>query len=192
MPDTDTLELDAKDKKALLDLAHQAIRHGLSCGDRLPLAMEDYSAGLRSNGASFVTLKTDDALRGCIGSLESERPLAADVANNAYAAAFRDPRFQPLTSHEYSRLAVSISVLSPARPMACETEEELIAALRPGVDGLILTEGHTQRATFLPAVWQSISQPREFVIQLKLKAGLGPRYWSNTLRFMRYTTMTIA
>ena len=192
MDDHDRLELDGADKQTLLTLAHAAIRHGLSHGEHMPLAMEAYTAGLRAHGASFVTLKTGDDLRGCVGSLEGQRPLAADVSNNAYAAAFRDPRFRPLTTHEYSRITVSISVLSEAQSIDCETEEDLIAALRPGIDGLILAEGHTHRATFLPAVWQSISQPREFITQLKLKAGLAPRYWSRTLRFKRYTTTTIA
>lgn len=188
----DTLELDTADKQALLDLAHEAIRHGLSHGERMPVAVGTYSTDLQSPGASFVTLKAGGDLRGCVGSLEGQRPLAADVAGNAFAAAFRDPRFMPLASHEYARLTVSISVLSQARPVACETEEDLIAALRPGIDGLILTEGHTHRATFLPAVWESIEQPREFITQLKLKAGLAPRYWSRTLSFKRYTTTTIA
>lgn len=188
----DILELDGADRQALLGLAHEAIRHGLSHGDYMPVATEGYSAGLQSPGASFVTLKAGHDLRGCVGSLEGQRPLATDVANNAYAAAFRDPRFAPLTSREYQRIAVSVSVLSQALPLACATEEDLIAALRPGIDGLILTEGHTHRATFLPAVWQSIDQPRDFVTQLKLKAGLAPHYWSRTLSFKRYTTVTIA
>lgn len=191
MTSHDIHELDRADKHALLALAHEAIRHGLSHGDHMPVATEAYSAGLQSPGASFVTLKAGDELRGCVGSLEGQRPLASDVAGNAYAAAFRDPRFTPLTSHEYPRIAVSISLLSRAQPLACETEEDLIAVLRPGVDGLILTEGYTHRATFLPAVWQSIDQPREFITQLKLKAGLAPRYWSRTLSFKRYTTVTI-
>lgn len=192
MTDHDPVTLDTPDRRALLTLAHEAIRHGLCHGSHMPVAMDAYSAGLRSPGASFVTLKAGEDLRGCVGSLEDKRPLAADVASNAFAAAFRDPRFTPLSSHEYPHVTVSISLLSRARPMACETEEELIAALRPGVDGLILTEGHTHRATFLPAVWESIQQPREFITQLKLKAGLAPRYWSQTLSFKRYTTTTIA
>jgi AmmeMemoRadiSam system protein A len=178
--------LDAADRRA-----HEAIRHGLVHGHHLPVALESYSAGLRSPGSSFVTLKSGGELRGCVGSLEAGQPLAADVAKNAHAAAFNDPRFRPLTGAEYSRLSVSIALLSPAVVLECVSEAELVAALRPGIDGLILTEGHTHRATFLPAVWQSLSEPEEFVRQLKIKAGLAPHYWSATLCFMRYTTETI-
>jgi len=192
MTTTDSLALNGEDKQALLALAHDAIQHGLAHGEHMPVAMETYSVGLQSPGSCFVTLKTGAVLRGCVGSLEAQRPLAADVANNAYAAAFHDPRFAPLTRHEYPRLSVSIALLSSAQVVECETEEELIASLRPGIDGLILMEGHTHRATFLPAVWESIDQPQEFITQLKIKAGLAPRYWSRTLSFKRYTTMTIA
>ena len=108
----------------------------------------------RAPGASFVTLHRRGELRGCIGSLEPHRPLAEDVAGNARAAAYLDPRFAAVAREELPELELEISVLSPLAPLPAASESELVASLRPGVDGLVLVEG-ARRATFLPAVWRS-------------------------------------
>jgi len=126
---------------------------------------------LRQAGASFVTLTKDGALRGCIGSLHAERPLGADVAENAIAAAFRDPRFAPLTSAEWPGVRVEVSLLSAAKPLRFADEQDLLAQLRPGEDGVIL-ECDGRRATYLPQVWQSIGDKRQFLRELARKAGL--------------------
>lgn len=180
------------DKALLRDVAHRAIRHGLAHGQPLDIDIPAYPANLHGWGASFVTLKRDGQLRGCLGSLEARRPLVQDVAHNAYAAAFHDPRFAPLGEDEYQGVTVSIALLGAPEEVACGTEAELIGALRPGIDGLILEEGLLYRATFLPAVWEAIRRPEDFVRQLKVKAGLPPHYWSDTLRVKRYTTDLIS
>lgn len=179
--------LDAEQQETLLRVAEDAIRFGLVHGRPQRLDLAGYDAALRRNGASFVTLHSRGGLRGCIGSLQARRPLVEDVSENAFAAAFRDPRFPPLSRAEWNGLELEVSVLGPAEPIPAASEEALLDELRPGVDGLILEE-HGHRATFLPAVWQSLPAPREFVRQLKLKAGLSPDYWSDTLRFSRYRT----
>lgn len=181
----------AADKSLLKDVAHRAIRHGLAHGRPLDVDVPAYPASLHGMGASFVTLKREGELRGCLGSLEARRPLVQDVAHNAYAAAFRDPRFTPLGEDEYNDVTVSIALLSAAEPVACSSETELVGILQPGIDGLILEEGSLHRATFLPAVWDVIRCPEEFVRQLKIKAGLPSHYWSDTLRVRRYTTELI-
>ena len=135
--------------------------------------------------ATFVTLTQNGQLRGCIGSLEAHRALAADVAENAFAAAFRDPRFAPLTKDELARTRVEVSLLEPAEPMQFVDETDAIARLRPGVDGLILTHGN-RRATFLPQVWESLPDPRRFMTQLKLKAGLSADFWDESITLARY------
>jgi hypothetical protein len=134
---------------------------------------------------TFVTLTQGGELRGCIGSLEALRPLAMDVAENAVAAAFRDPRFAPLTRDELARTRIEVSLLEPAEPLSFTSEAEARARLRPGLDGLILTHGK-RRATFLPQVWETLRDPERFLAQLKLKAGLPAHYWDEEITLARY------
>ena len=141
---------------------------------------------LREERASFVTLTIDGALRGCIGMLEACRPLAEDVAANACAAALEDPRFEPLSHEEFHRLEIHISVLSAPEEVEFRSEADLLAQIRPGVDGLILQDGG-RRGTFLPSVWEELPTEELFLMHLKMKAGLPPTYWSDTLRVFRYT-----
>ena len=178
------------DHEALLSVAHNAISHGLSKGAPATVELDSYSKPLRGQAASFVTLKYAGSLRGCIGTLQAVRPLVADVNENAYAAAFRDPRFLPLSHRELSGLHISISILSSPEPISFVSEQDLLGQLRVGIDGLILEEGH-HRGTFLQAVWESLPDPRAFLRQLKIKAGLHPDYWSPTLRIHRYHTELI-
>ena len=140
---------------------------------------------LAEPGASFVTLTQNGRLRGCIGSLEAQRPLATDVAENAFAAAFRDPRFPPLSQEELARTRVEVSLLTPAKPFPVSGEEDALARLQPGIDGLILSFGR-QRATFLPQVWESLPDPRQFMRELKLKAGLAADFWDPAVTLARY------
>lgn len=140
---------------------------------------------LAEPGASFVTLTQNGRLRGCIGSLEAQRPLATDVAENAFAAAFRDPRFPPLSQEELARTRVEVSLLTPAKPFPVSGEEDALARLQPGIDGLILSFGR-RRATFLPQVWESLPDPRQFMRELKLKAGLSADFWDPAVTLARY------
>lgn len=126
---------------------------------------------LAQAGATFVTLMRAGKLRGCIGSLEAVRPLGTDVAENARGAAFRDPRFPALTAAEWPECRVEVSLLSAARPLCFADEDDLLAQLRPGEDGVILEAGG-RRGTFLPQVWESLPEPRAFLRELARKAGL--------------------
>ena len=146
---------------------------------------------LRTPGASFVTLRLEDELRGCIGSLEARRPLGHDVAHNARAAAYRDPRFPPVGRHEWPRLGVEVSLLSPREPLAAASEAEALELLRPGVDGIYLEFG-ANGATFLPQVWDNLPEPADFLGQLKRKAGLPANFWHRDLRLSRYTVEKFA
>ena len=105
--------------------------------------------------ATFVTLKISEKLRGCIGTIEAKYPLARSTAEYAYAAAFRDPRFKPLTEDEYDKITLSISILTPAEPIEFDSDAQLLQQLNPDVDGLIIESGQ-RSATFLPAVWESL------------------------------------
>lgn len=180
-------ELTAAEQACLLSIARASIEHGLARGCCAPSAADAQPAALRTPGASFVTLKLDCDLRGCIGSLEALRPLAEDVHENAYAAAFRDPRFAPLSAAEWPRVQLELSILSAPEAVAAVSEAALLAALRPGHDGLILEYG-ARRGTFLPAVWEMLPEPADFVRRLKLKMGLPADFWAETLRAYRYTS----
>ncbi|HBZ69679.1 MAG TPA: AMMECR1 domain-containing protein [Deltaproteobacteria bacterium] len=175
---------------ALVEVAWSSIRHGLRYGVPLEVRPFHFESPLQELRASFVTLRIGDKLRGCTGTLEAVRPLVVDVAENAFASAFRDPRFAPLAHDELATLDLHISILDSPERLAVDSEEELLRALRPGRDGLILEEG-VRRATFLPAVWDQLPAPRDFVWHLKQKAGLTPDYWSPSLRLFRYAVREI-
>lgn len=186
-----TREFAVTQRHAMLDLGLRAIRAGLRTGQRPEVRVDTFAPCLQTLRASFVTLKRDGRLRGCIGSLEAHRPLAADIAWNAWSAAFADPRFPKLEAAELPGLQLGISVLSPPHPLHAGSEAELKAQLRPGIDGLILAEGQ-RRATFLPQVWEDLEDADSFLAHLKRKAGLPPDHWSDTIRFSRYTAESFA
>lgn len=179
--------IEKDQEKKLLELAAASIHYGLQHGRPLKPVLDEYDPALREPGACFVTLTREGELRGCIGSLSARRPLVEDVAENAYAAAFSDPRFYPLQAIELHELEIYISHLSEAEPIHFNSERELIEQLRPGIDGLILEEGY-RRGTFLPSVWEQLPEPVDFLHHLKLKAGLPVNYWSETIHFSRYTS----
>lgn len=178
------------EKDALLGVAREAVIAGLS-GVHLQPELDAFPEQLTAPGASFVTLNKSGQLRGCIGSLEAHQPLVIDVAHNAFAAAFRDPRFQSLQESELELLEFHLSILSAPEPMPVESEADLLSRVRPHIDGLILEEGY-RRGTFLPAVWESLPDPEDFVMHLKRKAGLPADYWSDTIRISRYTAEHIS
>ncbi|KPK71937.1 MAG: hypothetical protein AMJ84_05270 [Acidithiobacillales bacterium SM23_46] len=188
MPSTDSV-LTAAHRQELLGLAARSIQAGLT-GDRLKVRAGDFPQPLRMTRATFVTLTIDAQLRGCIGTLEARRALVEDVASNAYSAAFEDPRFAPLERGEFERLDIHLSLLSAPEPIQFGSEKDLLAQIRPSLDGLVLEEG-ARRGTFLPSVWEQLPDPVEFLRHLKRKAGLPADYWSATLRVSRYTSESI-
>lgn len=187
MPSADVTALDARERRLLLDLAWDSILHGLSQGAPSRPDPDHFTGRLKQPGAAFVTLHRLGALRGCVGHLEATQPLVIDVADNAFAAAFRDPRFEPLHDWELAGLELDISVLTPPEPMRFLDEADLLKQLSPGKDGVILEDGG-RRGTFLPAVWDSLPEPALFLAELKRKAGLSRTHWSPTLRVSRYRT----
>lgn len=168
--------------RSLLVMARNAIADALGVAHPAgPAARPE----LARPGAVFVTLTEHGELRGCIGSLEAWRPLHDDVVANARAAAFNDPRFAPLRAEDLSYVRVEVSLLSPAQAMSFTSEEDAIGQLRPHIDGVILECGR-HRGTFLPQVWKSLPEPRQFMAQLKRKAGLPPDFWSTDVKLSRY------
>ena len=166
----------------LLPLARGAIATQL--GLSAPQAQD--APWLHNTGAAFVTLTMDAKLRGCIGTLEPHRALVDDVKANALAAAFRDPRFKPLSADEFKNTKVEVSVLSPVEIMHWQSEADALAQLRPGVDGVIFEYGH-HRSTFLPQVWEEFADAQTFMGNLKYKGGLPPDFWDPAVKLSRYT-----
>ena len=178
--------LGTEDRQTLLELAYRSIRHGLERGKAIEVNPAQYPAQLQTKKATFVTLHRNEALRGCIGILNPVRPLVEDVAYNAWAAAFTDSRFPPLSADELDDLDIHISVLGTPEEIDFYSEDDLVQQIRPGIDGLILEEGYN-RGTFLPSVWESLHDSKEFLNHLKLKAGLPANYWSDGIKVKRYT-----
>jgi len=161
-------------------------RTAIARAERPPSPGAWNSGWLLEQGASFVTLRLDGDLRGCIGSVDPHRALGDDVAHNAYGAAYRDSRFPPVADDERPRLQVEVSVLTPRRAFPAPSEEAALGELRPGIDGIYL-EFDGMRATFLPQVWESIADPLDFLCELRRKAGLPRRLWHERLKLSRYT-----
>jgi len=178
------------EQRRMLEVARASIAHGLETGvaPRVPLASE--AEALQAPRATFVTLKESGELRGCIGSLEARQALIQDVADNAWNAASRDPRFPPLTADELPGLAIEVSVLTPLEKMEFDDEAGLVAQIRPGRDGLLIHWGR-HRGTFLPAVWEQLPDVGEFWAHLKRKAGLPPDLWDDALQCWRYQAIKI-
>ena len=179
------VHLSAADGEYLVRLAAATVHAHL--GGTAVNGQAPRSHVLRRVGCSFVTLERHHALRGCIGTLEPSRPLYRDVARNA-ARAMTDPRLSPLTVDEWPELSVSVSVLGLPEPMRARGLAELHRQLRPRVDGLILTAGSRQ-ATFLPAVWDRLPAPDEFVAALLAKGGWTADRLPPGIRAHRYTVM---
>jgi AmmeMemoRadiSam system protein A len=137
-------------------------------------------------GACFITLMRHGGLRGCVGSVRAYRPLYEDVRANARASAFHDTRFPPVLCAECPELSVEVSLLSAPEPVVFSGEMEALRSLRPEIDGVIFESGE-HRSTFLPQVWRQLPDPRDFLGQLKLKAGLSRSFWGPDVKLWRYT-----
>ena len=170
----------------LLRLAASTVELGTRGGVADEIALTELPERLEERQAAFVTLHVDGALRGCVGGIEGVSPLARAVARAAHNAAFADPRFPPLTAAELPAISLSVSVLSPLERLLVADETELLTALTPRHDGLVLTDRNGARGVFLPQVWDQLPDPAEFVGRLKHKAGLAADRWSATLAVYRF------
>jgi AmmeMemoRadiSam system protein A len=181
------IELSNNDQQELLSLARESIRIRLLFQRDLHIDETAFSPALQQYAASFVTLRNEDKLRGCIGATRATEPLVADVVHHATASAFDDPRFPPLTLEEEAEISIDISVLSTPIPLTFSSEQSLLQQLSPGRDGVIIEVG-AHRSTFLPCVWDSLPNKADFLTQLKLKADLTTDFWSDDLKAWRYET----
>ena len=181
------IQLTQKDQKMLKKVAHDAVVHAIYYSEELPISLSKFPATLHSYQNTFVTLKYNGKVIGCMGSLEANQPLVNDVVHHAFSASYYDPRFPDPKTIDPEKIEIHISLLSPIEEIKFSSEQELLSAIRPGQDGLLMCEGQ-QSGTFLPAVWDSIPDPESFLKELKRKAGLPGDYWSDTIKVYRYTT----
>jgi AmmeMemoRadiSam system protein A len=169
-------QLTDKEKQVLLRLARQALEQGVQ-GEKIePLDLDTVTPRLRENGASFVTLTKNGNLRGCIGTLNSYQPLAEDVREHAVAAALEDYRFPNVQPDELPGIVIEISCLTEPFPLEYGEPQDLPSRLRPGIDGVVLRDG-SRRATFLPQVWEKLSDPEDFLSNLCYKMGVETDLW---------------
>ncbi len=171
-----TDQLTDGEKQTLLHIARESLEHAVRRHKLPPLDNHGFTAHLRENGASFVTLTINDDLRGCIGALEAYQPLVEDVREHAIAAALEDPRFHPVGESELNRIKLEVSCLTVPIPLEYSLGEELLVRLRPHVDGVILKDDD-RRATFLPQVWEQIPNAADFLDHLCAKMGAKRNLW---------------
>jgi AmmeMemoRadiSam system protein A len=185
MPPSSCIDLAPAEQQLLLAIARSTIHAGLQGAVNTARDTPGLPPALQAERGAFVTLTRRARLRGCIGTIEPRGPLAQAVADCAYSAAFGDPRFPQLRLDELAATRIEISVLTPMEPLAATSREALISQLQPGVDGLVLEDGR-HRSTFLPKVWDQLTEPHEFIDHLLAKAGLPRDHWSPSLRAHRY------
>lgn len=183
--------LEKAEADELFALVESTIRSGLAGGDARAVDLDGLPDALRRHQAVFVTLKVAGQLNGCIGTLDAKEPLASAAARAAFDAAFADPRLPPLSLEDWPMLSIGLSLLSELEPLPAGSPSELLAALRPDVDGLVVST-EWRRATFLPAMWEQLPEPVEFLHHLLAKGGIRERPWPVDLQGWRYTAVELA
>lgn len=169
----------------LLEVADNTIKTGAVENKAFEYDACQYSDVMNLHIPSFITLTKQGQLRGCMGSLKPTDKLITNVIQNAHRAAFSDPRFPPVQSHELEDIAISISLLTPLVPLYFDSYEHLLSQLTPGQDGLLLRFQHYQ-ATFLPSVWAQLPDKDSFIRHLLNKMGLPPNFWPPKMQAWAY------
>ena len=168
--------------RVLIQLARQTLqqrlRDPITDSDRAKLEEALKDPAFQHHHGTFVTLKKRGQLRGCIGSLTAAESIKEDVRHNAQNAAFRDPRFGPLTRSELDQVEIEVSILTPPVPLSYTDGQDLLTKLRPGIDGVIIRRGAAS-ATFLPQVWEQLPDKTDFLAHLCQKAGLSSNAWQS-------------
>jgi len=162
--------------KYLLREARKTIAERLSGKTETLDETQNLAAIFNEKRGTFVTLTSHGNLRGCIGHIIPQESLIEGIRENAINAAFRDPRFSPLTQNEWKDVHIEISILTEPEPLSYTDGKDLLRKLRPGVDGVIIKKGFHQ-STFLPQVWEQLPDKRAFLNHLCLKAGLDGNAW---------------
>ncbi len=166
---------EAQGEYLLLE-ARKTIQGRLSGKKEIPRETKDLATVFHERRGTFVTLTTHGNLRGCIGHIIPQESLIEGIRENAVNAAFRDPRFSPLTGDEWENVHIEISILTEPKSLTYTDGKDLLNKLRPGIDGVIIKKGFHQ-STFLPQVWDQLPDKKAFLNHLCLKAGLSENAW---------------
>ena len=182
-------DLTKSEKDFCIKLARESIEFSLKNEGILKLKEHELNVlpeNLLEKKACFVTLTINKKLRGCIGHLNAVQPLYKDIIENAYSAAFSDPRFDSLNENEFSSVKIEVSILTEPENLKYTDSNDLLKKIVKGKDGLIISKGY-HSATFLPSVWEEIDSKEEFLSHLCLKAGLLQEEWKlPNLKVKRY------
>ncbi|MCD4722700.1 MAG: AmmeMemoRadiSam system protein A [Desulfobacula sp.] len=175
-----TDKLSKKDGELLLKLARQTIlrKFGQEDGELGSLKTKISKKVLEENRGTFVSLHKKGDLRGCIGNIEPVKTVFEGVVDNARHAAFNDSRFSPLSYEELKDTSIEVSILTRPKIVDYTDAEDLIAKLRPDIDGVMIKK-HSHSATFLPQVWKQLKDPQFFLNHLCMKAGLKSDEWKS-------------
>ena len=184
-PDTKNNFIEKYYKKYIIDIVRESIIYAINNEefkpDHIPPVFLEY-------GASFVTIKMNGHLRGCVGSIYPTKPLILDLIDNAKNAGFQDSRFTPITIDELENIEISVSILSPLEQIKFKDERDLLSKIYPY--GIIISE-REKRAVYLPVVWEQLPDREVFLNSLKEKAGLPPQYFSRSFEAYKFTTVDV-
>ncbi|PLX28821.1 AmmeMemoRadiSam system protein A [Candidatus Parcubacteria bacterium] len=171
--------MNLETKQYLLKLARNTIEHYLDTESQLEVDESDLKDDiLKEKQGVFVTLEKHGQLRGCMGYIDPVEAVYTAVIENALKASFGDPRFQPLARQELAEIKIEISVLSKSEKVSFDSPEQLLEKLEPMKHGVVIKKG-PRSATYLPQVWEELSQKEEFLSSLCKKAGLSPLEWKD-------------
>jgi uncharacterized protein len=184
------LQLSKQDWSRLLEVARHAIKYGLSYQIPPQLELEKYPASIKHLGASFVTLRESNVMRGCVGSVKPHLPLVQDVANHAFAAAFQDKRFSPINHIEQPVVHIAVSVISELVRVEPCSQHQFIALIEALKCGVVLNY-RGKHSTFLPEVWRQVDNGHEFLVRLKRNLKLSDEFWDEELSFDCYRVQTL-
>ncbi len=165
-----------EERKFLLDLARKTITAAANEKKTPRIDVGNVPKKLTEEKGCFVTLTKGGRLRGCIGYIFPKEPLYKAVAQMTYNAAMRDRRFKPVTQDELDEIHIEVSVLTAPKPLQFTSPRELLAKLRPHIDGVVLRSTGRQ-ATYLPQVWKQMPDKEVFLTRLSMKAKLAPEAW---------------
>ncbi len=184
------LDIMKKECKTIINIAARTIKYSTSSYKQPNIDIASFSPQLQINRATFITIKKDGNLRGCMGTIHPTEPFILNIVKNTYKAALKDPRFPPLRGNELSNIEITISLLSPLQKLSIKDEQDLLMQIKPNVDGLLIKDGIKQ-SVFLPQVWHEIPNKLDFIACLKQKAGLRSNHWSLNFQVWKFTVTFI-
>jgi AmmeMemoRadiSam system protein A len=173
-----TNEFNLEERKQLLQLARTTLNNYFEKKKPTEVADSEIPKKFKQERGCFVTLTTgkNHDLRGCIGYIKPVKSLYNAIIDNALSAALQDWRFSPVKKEELSEIEIEISVLTVPQKLEFSSPDDMLAKIRPGIDGVYLFYGSSS-STYLPQVWEKLTDKKEFFSSLCMKGGAPPDCW---------------